>query len=138
MSISKTEITVGDVLLPLDKVPVVTPRTMLKQTLELMSERRLGIACIVDDEGRMQGVFTDGDMRRILLKDQKPFSALFVDDIITHAHTAASITRPGVSLAHAIEIMEEKEIWDLPVVEDDGVLVGLLHLHPAIKAVMGL
>ena len=138
MSISTTEFTVADVQLPLEKVPVVNPRTMLKQTLELMSQLRLGIACVVDDDGHMQGVFTDGDMRRILLKDQKPFSALFVDDIITHAHTDATTTGPDVSLAKAIEVMEEKEIWDLPVVRDDGVLVGLLHLHPAIKAVMGL
>lgn len=53
-------------------------------------------------------------------------------------HTDATTTRPDVSLAQAIEVMEEKEIWDLPVVREDGVLVGLLHLHPAIKAVMGL
>jgi CBS domain-containing protein len=43
-----------------------------------------------------------------------------------------------MALSEALAIMEEKEIWDLPVVTERRMLVGLLHLHPAIKAAMGL
>lgn len=138
MSTSTTETLVRDVLLPLDRIPVVKPTTLLKSTLAAMNERRLGVAAIVDDNGKLLGIFTDGDVRRLLLKDQKPFAHLFADDIIRHATRKPTTTGPAASLAQAIKLMETKEIWDLPVVETDGTLVGLLHLHPAIKAVMGL
>jgi arabinose-5-phosphate isomerase len=74
----------------------------------------------------------------MLLKDQKPFPALFADDAIRHAVRNPTTTRPGAALAEAIRLMESHEIWDLPVVEEDGRLVGLLHLHPAIKALLGI
>jgi arabinose-5-phosphate isomerase len=103
-----------------------------------MAKFRLGVAAIADDDGLLLGVFTDGDIRRMLLRDQKPFPALFADDIIRHATRNPTVVGPDESLARAIATMEEKGIWDLPVVDADGRLKGLLHLHPAIKAVMEL
>jgi CBS domain-containing protein len=139
VSISTTELTVKDVLLPPDRIPVLAPTTLLKQALEAMNEFRLGVVCIVDDEGKLIGIFTDGDVRRLLLKSQKPFAALFVDDISVHATSSFTAINDTAPLSEAVGIMEEKEIWDLPVLsESDGKFVGLLHLHPAIKAVMGL
>jgi arabinose-5-phosphate isomerase len=138
MSTSKTDATVASVMLPLARVPVVTPDTLLKATLTEMTRHRLGIACIVDNDGRLAGIFTDGDVRRMLLRDQKPFSHLFADDIIRHAVRGPTTVRGADTLRRAVSLMEEKAIWDLPVVADDGRLIGLLHLHPAIKAVLGL
>ncbi len=139
MSTSTTDMKVSDVLLPPDKIPVMQPTTLLKQALETMSRRRLGIACIVDEDQKLIGIFTDGDVRRLLLKSQKPFAALFVDDIIVHAHQTPTTVGAQTLLRDAVALMEEKEIWDLPVVDEkSGVFLGLLHLHPAIKAVMGL
>ena len=138
MSTSQADRRVGEIILPLDRIAVVRPTTLLKTTLETMARFRLGIAVIVDDAGKLSGVFTDGDIRRMLLCDQKPFSALFADDIIRHATRNPTVVGPDVSLAHAIALMEEKGIWDLPVVDGSGKLMGLLHLHPAIKAVLGL
>ncbi len=138
MSISKTDHNVSDVMLPLDKVPVVTPKSLLKETLAEMNQYRLGIASMVDDAGVLLGIFTDGDIRRMLLKDQKPFPALFADDIQDHATINPAMISKDSPLAVAIALMEEKEIWDLPVVDEENHLVGLLHLHPAIKAVMNL
>jgi len=138
MSISKAEMPVRQVLLPLSRFPVVTPTTLLKTTLELMNKLRLGVAAVIDGDGKLQGVFTDGDVRRLLMRDQKPFPHLFADDIIRHVTRNPTTIGPDASLAQAIKVMESKEIWDLPVVDVDGKLVGLLHLHPAIKAVLEL
>jgi arabinose-5-phosphate isomerase len=138
MSTSRADMRVGDILLPLDRIPLVKPTTLLKTTLETMARFRLGIAAIVDDADILLGIFTDGDIRRMLLRDQKPFPALFADDIIRHATRNPTVIGPDENLARAIEVMEEKEIWDLPVVDKDGHLQGLLHLHPAIKAVLAL
>lgn len=136
MSISTTDLTVRDVLLPCDRIPIVDARALLKEALEAMTARRLGIACVVDADGKLLGVFTDGDIRRMLLRDQKPFSALFADDVIDHANTIPTTVAADSVLADAVTIMEEKEIWDLPAIDADGRLAGLLHLHPAIKAVL--
>jgi arabinose-5-phosphate isomerase len=138
MSTSTTDLTVRDVMLPPAKVPVADEKTILKETLELMNASRLGICCIVDADGKLKGIFTDGDIRRMLLRDQKPFPALFVDDAIDHAKTNPTTIDPDARLIDAIEVMEEKEIWDLPVVDGSGRFCGLLHLHPAIKALLGL
>lgn len=138
MSTSTTDLKVGDVLLGLDRIPVMPARSLLKEALEAMTRRRLGIATIVDDAGRLLGIFTDGDIRRMLLKDQKPFSALFVDDAIRHANRKPATVRPDLPLVEAVRMMEDKEIWDLPVVDAQGKLLGLLHLHPAVKRLLGI
>jgi arabinose-5-phosphate isomerase len=139
VSTSKTELRIKDVLLSPDQVPVAQPTTLLKQVLEEMNKFRLGVACIVDDDGILIGIFTDGDVRRLLLKSQKPFAALFVDDIIKHANLSPATISDNASLQQAIGVMEEREIWDLPVVSENGTtFLGILHLHPAIKAVMDI
>lgn len=139
MSISTTDLKVKDVLLTPDRIPVLPPTTLLKQALEAMNNFRLGVVCVTDDQKNLIGIFTDGDVRRLLLKSQKPFAALFVDDIIVHANSSPTTISDDAPLSEAIRTMEEKGIWDLPVVsEENGKFLGLLHLHPAIKAVMGI
>ena len=136
MSTSKTEPTIADILLPPADVPVMGPRTLVKEALEQMTRRRLGIACVVDDDGRLIGIFSDGDLRRLLLRSQKPLSALFADDIVRHARTAFTTIAPDAAIKDALELLEAREIWDLPVVGPDGRLIGLIHLHPALRALM--
>lgn len=138
MSTSTTELTVGEVMLPPERIPVVGERRMFKEMLEEMTRCGLGIASIVDAGGKLVGIFTDGDVRRMLLHDQKPSAALFVDDAIQHAVLNPATAQPEMKLADAVHLMEEREIWDLPVVDGAGKLVGLLHLHPAVKRLMGL
>ena len=107
-----------------------------KEALEEMGRSRLGIVCIVNLEQKLLGILTDGDIRRKLLKVQKPFSAFFVDDALDHAIREPLTIRPDDTLVHAVELMEQKQIWDLPVVREDGTLAGLLHLHRAVQALL--
>ena len=138
MSIQKNKsILVGDVMVPLNLFPVIGEKLILKEALEEMGRKRLGIACIVNEENRLLGIITDGDLRRKLLKVQKPISAFFVDDALDHAIRSPITANPDQTLELAVENMEEKQVWDLPVVDFSGNLVGLLHLHPAVKALLG-
>lgn len=127
---------VSQVMMGLDRTPVIKESVILKEALEEMGRTRLGIVCIVNDDNKLLGILTDGDIRRKLLKVQKPFSAFFVDDALDHAIRAPLTIKPGETLVHAVELMEQKQIWDLPVVDDKGLLVGLLHLHPAVRALL--
>ena len=127
---------VENVMIELDKFPVIEENLFLKEALDVMNAKRLGIACLVDREGFLKGILTDGDIRRKLLNVQKPMSAFFVDDCIEHAIISPVVTNPDASLKSAIELMGDKHVWDLPVVDNLGKLVGLLHLHQVVKALL--
>ena len=71
-----------------------------------------------------------------MLKVQKPFSAFFIDDALFHANQKPIICNPNDDLEKVVKLMGDKKIWDLPVVNKDDKLVGLLHLHPAVKKLL--
>ena len=128
--------TIEDILLPPDAIPAMPPWTLMKEALEMMTAGRLGLACVVDAEGRLIGLFTDGDLRRLLLQSQKPLSALFADDIIDHARTEFMSVDQHTGIAAALSLLQEREIFDLPVLSPDGKLEGVIHLHPALRALL--
>ena len=73
---------IKDVMLSLDFFPVVSEKIILKEALEEMSNKKLGIACVVDNNFKLLGIITDGDIRRKILSIQKPLSSIFIDDCI--------------------------------------------------------
>lgn len=134
---TKSFLLVEDVMLDITSFPVLSQQAILKDALSAMSSYSLGIACITDDKTHeLLGVPTDGDLRRRLLQVQKPFSAFLVDDALKHSIRNPIKVSGKTSLSQAVQIMEDKRIWDLPVVNDAGTLNGLLHLHPAVNALL--
>jgi len=133
---NKKKYLVKDVMLDKDKFAIVKSNCYLKDALEQMCKLNLGIVCIVNNNNHLKGVITDGDLRRKLLKVQKPFSAFFSDDAIDHSVNKPIIIKNHITLKKATEIMEKNSIWDLPVVDKNNKLVGLLHLHQAIKLLL--
>jgi len=138
MSTRKSNMLVCDVMMALDRVPVIGESVIFKEALEEMGRKSLGIACIVNPQKQLKGILTDGDIRRMLLRVQKPFSAFFVDDALDHSIQSPLTIAPGDTLIYAVHLMDEMHIWDLPVVDSSGVLLGLLHLHPAVEALLGI
>ena len=124
---------VKDVMLSIGNFPVIGKTTILKEALEEMNAYKLGIVSIVDENKKLMGIFTDGDIRRQLLSVQKPSSAFFIDDALDHAIKSPVVIGPEDETSVAVKIMGEKQVWDLPVVDGKGVIVGLLHLHPIVK-----
>ena len=122
-------------MLDIGSFPIVNDSTILKEALEIMDDFRLGIACVIDHNSQLLGIITDGDIRRKLLVVQKPLAAFFIDDAINQAIKNPVTTSSEISLVDAVSLMEEKQVWDLPVI-NSGKLVGLLHLHAAIKELL--
>ncbi len=116
--------------------PIVSSTTFFKETIEQMTQLNLGIACVISANNELLGVITDGDIRRQLLMNQQPFSASFVDDSIDHCTTKFQYVHEKTTLSQAVDIMDNKKIWDLPVLSNNNKLTGLLHLHPAVKALI--
>ena len=138
MSIQIENLTVQEVMLGCDKFPVVNQKELLRETIIEMCNFGLGVACIVNTDYKLKGVFTDGDIRRLILKSQKPIAALYVDDVIDYSTKEYISIMPETSLKNAVLTMEKLNIWDLPVVNEQKYLKGLLHLHPALKKLLGI
>ena len=121
--------TVESRLIPLSKLPLISKEDNLKKALDLMTEKRLGIALIVESDNKLLGVLTDGDLRRLLLTRQDPLPALLVSPAITYGNKSPKSISVDTTIDLAREKMVAEEIWDLPVVSSDGVVLGLLHRH---------
>ena len=126
---------IKDVMLSLDKFPVVTKNVIFKEVLEEMGNKKLGIACVVDENYKLLGILTDGDIRRKILSIQKPLSSIFIDDCLDHAILSPKTISIDDPIIDAVNLMGENKIWDLPVVEN-GILKGLLHLHPLVNSLL--
>jgi arabinose-5-phosphate isomerase len=126
---------IKDVMLSLDKFPVVTKDVIFKEVLEEMGNKKLGIACVVDENYKLLGILTDGDIRRKILSIQKPLSSIFIDDCLDHAILSPKTISIDDPIIMAVNLMGENKIWDLPVVEN-GILKGLLHLHPLVNSLL--
>jgi arabinose-5-phosphate isomerase len=108
-----------------ENLPLARVDATLEEALDILDHGGFGATIITDDNGRLKGVLTDGDVRRLLCRDavdkKKP-----VADIM---RTQPSRVMPDRSAAELLEIMEEKLITVLPVVDENDVVLGMAHLH---------
>ena len=134
---NKDHITVSDVMMDLLETPKCWNNTLLKEAIDIMDKNRLGIICVTDSSNNLQGIITDGDIRRILTRVQKPFAAVLNDDVVSYAIKNPISVCIDTLLIDAVSIMGKKKIWDLPILDKkNGQLMGLLHLHRAIEGLL--
>jgi arabinose-5-phosphate isomerase len=108
-----------------DGVPSVPTTARVGETVREMSAKGLGMTCVVDGDGRLAGVVTDGDLRRRLLGSPSPLEGT-AGDIMTR--TPATIGRHSLA-SEALRLMEERKITSLPVVDGDKRLLGVIQIH---------
>ena len=127
---------IKSVMLNINKTPILLSDAIFKDVIDKMNEFKLGIVCIINDNSKLIGILTDGDIRRRLIKSQKPISALFLDEAKKYCVKDPQIVKPEMKLVDAVKLMGEKQIWDLPVTDSNNKLIGLLHLHTAISKIL--
>ena len=121
---------VRDVMRTGADVPRVLPQTPLAEGLLEVTRKGLGMTAIIDAAGRLQGVFTDGDLRRVLDR-AADLHATRMDEVMTrHAKTL----RANSLAAEAVHLMETHRITSLVVVDADDVVVGALNVHDLLRA----
>jgi len=108
-----------------DAVPRVTPGTRMPDVIYEMSRKKLGMTTVVED-GKLLGVISDGDLRRLLEHRGKDALDLTAGECMTRDPKTIS---PHEFAATALALMEEKKITSLVVVDDDRRLQGVVHLH---------
>ena len=116
---------VSDIMLTGRSVPSVSADVSMKQALEVMDKMRLGTTLVVDRKGNLEGIITDGDVRRSVVQKEEIWSL----------SAAAVMTKnpkhiePEASAYDALTLMEKNEITVLPVTTPHGTVCGILHLH---------
>ena len=121
--------TVSERMIALGKFPVLNAKDSLKRALDAMTNHRLGIACFINEKNQLIGTLTDGDLRRLLLTRQNPLPALLITPAIEFGHSTPTSIHGNQSLLEAASLMHDKQIWDLPVIDAEEKLVGLIHRH---------
>lgn len=123
----------GKKLLKIDKlmhrggqIPIVQSRTPMREVLREMSGKQLGMTCVTDDTGRLTGVITDGDLRRQLERYGEELLGRTAGECMTAK--PLSIHRDELA-ARALNIMESNKVTSLVVVDRDGRVEGIIHLH---------
>jgi len=109
-----------------DALPKVTTATPMREAIYEMSKKGLGITAVVEDEDRLVGCISDGDLRRLLQEDDGTILGHTAGERMTHQpRTIPS----GELAAAALKIMEDKRITSLFVCDEGGRLEGVVHLH---------
>lgn len=121
---------VSDLMFKGDDNPVIHCAEMLKKAIIVMGEKGLGAISVVDDEGKLVGIVTDGDLRRTIEKyDNLP--NMRVQEIMTKNPI---VIEPDALAVEAIKPMQAKEIMVLPVIDEERKPVGMIRLHDIVKA----
>ncbi len=121
---------VGDLMHAGERNPVVRENVTMQEVIVEMTAKGLGCTGICDGDGMLLGIITDGDLRRILQKDGNVLE-LSARECMTAGPKRLT---PATFAVDALNIMEDNKITMLPVVDDEGRQIGMLHMHDLIQA----
>ena len=121
---------VADLMLMGDAVPIVPETTPLRGVIIEMTQKRKGMTTVIDGEGRLAGVITDGDLRRLYLRGGS------IDDLTAGqvASREPKMICADALAAKALEVMETWQITSLVIVDQARRPVGIIHLHDILRA----
>ena len=121
---------VTDVMRTGNDMPAVAPDVKLTDGLMEMTQKGLGMTAVIDDQHRIVGIFTDGDLRRALDAGVDVHKTT-MDEVM---HAECTTVSADVLAAEAVHVMEENKITALLVIDDDRRLVGALNVHDLFRA----
>lgn len=120
---------VGDVMRIEPALPLVRRNDSLRDTIVTMSRQGLGCAFVVNEKSVLEGIITDGDLRRIFETHRNPLGESIATMMVCRPQTIG----PEQLAASALKIMEDLKITVLPVVDDTGECLGGVHLHDLVR-----
>jgi len=120
---------ISEIMYKGDDVPKVNEDTSLKETILVMTSKRLGMTCVIDEKNKLTGVVTDGDLRRLLEKSLDLSSIKASDMMIKNPKTIS----PQFLASFALQQMESFNITSLIATDKNNSPVGVVHLHELVK-----
>lgn len=125
----KIVLRVDDLMAKNDALPVIKQNSLLMDAIKEISNKQLGVVAVVNDDGSLLGVLTDGDIRRIISDHQDIYSVL-VDDVMTRN---PKTTTPGTLAYNALCQIRQNNINCLPVLDGD-ILIGIITWQNIVQA----
>jgi arabinose-5-phosphate isomerase len=125
---------VGDLMHREGENPTIAVGSSWVEVVRAISKGGLGAVCVVDDQGRLAGIITDGDLRRAIEQTSHDSLAKLVsDDFMTRTPVVAT---PELLAFDALRLMEDRprQISVLPVVDGDHLCVGLIRVHDIVRS----
>lgn len=119
-----------DVMRTGEAIPVIAPEASIAEAIREITRGTIGMAVVISPERKVLGIFTDGDLRRAVLK-HPDLSLLAVRDVMT---ANPRVMSPDKLAAEAVEMMEKYKINQIPVVDEAGSLIGALNMHDLFQA----
>jgi arabinose-5-phosphate isomerase len=123
-------LTVGDLMHRDGEIPLVGEDAALKEVILEMSGKRLGLSCVVDADGRLQGIITDGDLRRAL-EHSTDLRQLKAGTLMTRNPKTVA---PAIPAVEALVLLEKFAITALLIIDAETKPIGVLHVHDLLKA----
>jgi arabinose-5-phosphate isomerase len=125
-ALGKRLLRVGDLMHTGDRLPVVRTDATVEEAIMVMTSKGFGTTCVVDVEGRLVGIITDGDLRRLL--ERRRAGALDARAVEAMTRDPRTVDRDALATA-ALDLMERHHITSLLVLDSERRPEGLLHLH---------
>ncbi len=122
---------VKDLMRAGDALPRVAPDAPMPELLRVMTGKGLGFAAVVDTAGKPIGIFTDGDLRRLIEAGRDDLRALVAEQVM---HRSPRQVRAEALAVDAAEVMERHRVTSVLVVDEAGVLVGALNTNDLMRA----
>ena len=113
-----------------DDLPEVTETTLVRDALIELSAKKLGMACVVNSEGHLVGVYTDGDIRRTLTKSYDIHTTVIQDVMTTGCQTISK----GMLATEALALMQQHSITSLVITDAKQKPTAVLHIHDLLRA----
>ena len=117
-------------LMKTSDLPIAKENDMFTDVIETISSHKLGLAIIVDNTGVMTGIITDGDIRRNLIKYKNVQNLKAIEAMTKSPKTVKS----NSYAASALHLMEKYSITSLPIVNENGKPLGIVHVHDLLRA----
>ena len=126
----KLTMTIDDIMFTGDRLPLVTEDTILEKVIFEITSKRFGSACVVNGEGKLKGIITDGDIRR-LLEYKKDIWKTQAQEIMTKN---PKTIKQGELTSVALKILTDYSIMQIIIVDDANIPQGIVHLHDLLEA----
>lgn len=120
---------IKEVMITGEKIPKVNKNATMKDVIFEITSKRLGTTCVIDEKGKLSGIITDGDLRRVLEKSLN-ISGLSAKDVMT---SNPKVMQEDFLASFALQQMENFKITSLVIVDDKKTPIGIIHLHDLIN-----
>ncbi len=112
------------------ELPIVSEQATIREALIEVTSKKLGMTCVINSQGHLAGIYTDGDVRRTLTQQCDINTTPLKEVMSRHCRTV----RPGLLAAEALALMQKYSITSLVVIDDTTQPIAVVHLHDLLRA----